>query len=188
MPENLQAAHPTFILPTESQMNLCHQTRKRLFEKHSLLAVFSMPNDIFDRNASAPVCVMVWKAHRPHDSAQETFFGYYKNDGFVKRKKLGRIDAYKTWNDIQREWLRLYRNRDVKDGVSARFCVKDTDEWLCEAYMKTDYSLLSKDVFSQSVRDYLSFQIKCGLTDLSIKTERHIAGRTESQDRMAAKG
>ncbi len=147
--------------------------RKRLFEKHTLDAVFSMPDDIFYPTGTN-VCVMVWKAHRPHDSAQETFFGYYKNDGFVKRKKLGRIDAYKTWNDIQREWLRLYRNRDVKDGVSARFCVKDTDEWLCEAYMKTDYSLLSKDVFSQSVRDYLSFQIKCGLTDLSIKTERHI--------------
>ena len=69
------------------------EVRKRLFEKHTLDAVFSMPDDIFYPTGTN-VCVMVWKAHRPHDSTRETFFGYYKDDGFVKRKKLGRIDAY----------------------------------------------------------------------------------------------
>ncbi|MBO4386147.1 MAG: N-6 DNA methylase, partial [Treponema sp.] len=79
-------------------------TRERLFKKHTLKAVFSMPDDIFYPTGTN-VCVMVWEAHTPHDSTQETFFGYYKDDGFVKRKKLGRIDAFKKWADIEKKWV-----------------------------------------------------------------------------------
>ena len=135
--------------------------RKRLFQKHTLDAVFSMPDDIFYPTGTN-VCVMVWKAHCPHDSNQETFFGYFKDDGFVKRKKLGRIDAYGKWNDIQNKWLELYRNRDVEDGVSARHKVTDEDEWLCEAYMKTDYSKLTQEDFQQTINDYLAYLVKSG--------------------------
>lgn len=38
--------------------------RKRLFQKHTLDAVFSMPDDIFYPTGTN-VCVMVWKAHCP---------------------------------------------------------------------------------------------------------------------------
>lgn len=135
--------------------------RKRLFQKHTLDAVFSMPDDIFYPTGTN-VCVMVWRAHRPHDSMRETFFGYCKDDGFVKRKKLGRIDAYGRWAGIQARWLSLYRNRDVEDGLSARHCVTDTDEWLCEAYMKTDYSQLDQRDFQRTLNDYLAYLIKSG--------------------------
>ena len=137
------------------------EVRKRLFEKHTLNAVFSMPDDIFYPTGTN-VCVMVWTAHRPHNSRIETFFGYCKDDGFVKRKKLGRIDAYGRWEGIEAQWLSLYRNRDVEDGLSARHCVSDTDEWLCEAYMKTDYSKLGQADFQQTVNDYLAYLVKCG--------------------------
>lgn len=135
--------------------------RKRLFEKHTLKAVFSMPDDIFYPTGTN-VCVMVWTAHRPHDKTIETYFGYCKDDGFVKRKKLGRVDAYGKWESIKAQWLSLYRNRDVEDGLSARHCVSDTDEWLCEAYMKTDYSKLGKADFQQTVNDYLAYLVKSG--------------------------
>ena len=49
--------------------------RERLMKKNTLKAVFSMPDDIFYPTATN-VCVMVWEAHTPHDSGQETFFGY----------------------------------------------------------------------------------------------------------------
>ena len=137
------------------------EVRKRLFEKHTLKAVFSMPDDIFYPTGTN-VCVMVWTAHRPHDSSIETFFGYCKDDGFVKRKKLGRIDAYGRWEAIEAQWLSLYRNRDVEDGLSARHCVSNTDEWLCEAYMKTDYSKLGQADFQQTVNDYLAYLVRCG--------------------------
>lgn len=136
-------------------------TRERLFKKHTLKAVFSMPDDIFYPTGTN-VCVMVWEAHTPHDEMFETFFGYCKEDGFVKRKKLGRIDAYNRWQAIEQEWLRLYRNRDVVDGLSARKCVTANDEWLCEAYMKTDYSKLTVDDFQQTINDYLAYLVKSG--------------------------
>lgn len=135
--------------------------RERLMNKNTLKAVFSMPDDIFYPTGTN-VCVMVWEAHTPHDSTQETFFGYCKDDGFVKRKKLGRIDISGNWENIEKEWLRLYRNRDVVDGLSARSCVTYKDEWLCEAYMQTDYSKLTKEDFQQTVNDYLAYLVKCG--------------------------
>ncbi len=135
--------------------------RERLFKKNTLKAVFSMPDDIFYPTGTN-VCVMVWEAHTPHDSKQETFFGYCKDDGFVKRKKLGRVDALNKWTDIENEWLKLYRNRDVKDGLSARKSVTHTDEWLCEAYMKTDYTKLTEEDFQQTVNDYLAYLVRSG--------------------------
>lgn len=135
--------------------------RERLLKKHTLKAVFSMPDDIFYPTGTN-TCVMVWEAHKPHDSNEETFFGYCKNDGFIKRKKLGRIDYYGTWKDIEEQWLKLYRNKDVLDGLSARKAVKHNEEWLCEAYMKTDYSQLSQDDFQKTVNHYLAYLVKAG--------------------------
>lgn len=135
--------------------------RERLMKKNTLKAVFSMPDDIFYPTATN-VCVMVWEAHTPHDPKQETFFGYCKEDGFVKRKKLGRIDALGRWKTIEEKWLKLYRNRDVVDGLSARHCVSWEDEWLCEAYMQTDYSKLTQDDFQETINNYLSYLVKKG--------------------------
>lgn len=137
------------------------EVRERLFSNHTLKAVFSMPDDIF-YPVGTNVCVMVWEAHAPHDSSQETFFGYYKYDGFVKKKKLGRIDVNKKWKSIEKEWLSLYQNKDVKDGLSARKCITHSDEWLCEAYMKTDYSKLTRDDFQRTLNNYLSYLVKEG--------------------------
>jgi len=135
--------------------------RERLLNNHTLKAVFSMPNDIFSPEGTN-VCVMVWQAHTPHDSSIETFFGYYKNDGFEKRKKLGRVDVYDKWSGIEKKWLSLYRYSDVKDGLSSRKCVTYTDEWLCEAYMKTDYSKLTENDFQHTINNYFAYLIKSG--------------------------
>ena len=135
--------------------------RERLMKRNTLKAVFSMPDDVFYPTGTN-VCVMIWEAHTPHDSTQETFFGYCKDDGFVKRKKLGRIDALGKWKSIEKEWLKLYRNRDVVDGLSARHCVSHKDEWLCEAYMQTDYTKLTQKDFQQSINDYLAYLVKTG--------------------------
>ena len=125
-----------------------------------------MPDDIFyANNASTNVCVMVWEAHKPHNSIQNTFFGYYKDDGFVKAKKLGRIDKFNKWENIKKEWLALYRERDVKEGLTAKKPVKWNDEWLCEAYMETDYSTLKEADFEKTVKDYLSYLVRYGDTN-----------------------
>ena len=140
------------------------EERRRLFNKHTLKAVFSMPDDIFYPTGTN-VCVMVWQAHKPHDSKQKTFFGFCKNDGFVKRKKLGRVDAKRLWEEIKKEWLELYRDKKVVDGKSALQAVTYTDEWLPEAYMKTDYSTLTQDDFEKTVREYFAYLVKTGERD-----------------------
>lgn len=147
--------------------------RKRLFQKHTLDAVFSMPDDIFYPTGTN-VCVMVWKAHCPHDSTRETYFGYCKDDGFVKRKKLGRIDARGKWSRIEERWLKLYQNRDVEDGLSARHCIGDGDEWLCEAYMKTDYAKLTTFEFQQTINNHLAHLICHQITTLKPQFEQRV--------------
>lgn len=135
--------------------------RERLFENHTLKAVFSMPDDVFYPTGTNP-CIMVWEAHAPHDSNRETFFGYCKDDGFVKRKKLGRIDYFGRWEGILEQWLKLYRNLEVVDGLSAKKAVKHNDEWLCEAYMKTDYERLGQQDFQNTINDYLAYLVRKG--------------------------
>ena len=147
------------------------EVRERLFKYHTLKAVFSMPDDIFYPTGTN-VCVMVWEAHKSHDSSKPTFFGYCKDDGFVKRKKMGRIDYYNKWDDIEKEWLDLYESKKVVDGKSALKRVSHNDEWLCEAYMKTDFSTLTQQDFQQTVNDYLSYLVKNQYSNLEIKYAR----------------
>ena len=105
---------------------------------------------------------MVWEAWKKHDSNTTTFLGYFKDDGFVKKKKLGRIDVYNSWESIKNKWIKLYNEKKVLTGMSACVKLKDTDEWDCEAYMKTDFSKLSIEDFNRTITDYISYSIKVG--------------------------
>ena len=40
--------------------------------------------------------------------------------------------------------------------------IYEDDEWLIEAYMKTDYSQLTENDFEQTIRDFYSYKIKHG--------------------------
>jgi len=150
------------------------EVRERLFKRHTLKAVFSMPDDIFYSNSAGTcVCVMVWEAHKTHNPAHNTFFGYYKDDGFVKVKKLGRIDKFNQWETIKKQWLELYRELDVKEGLTAKKAVDWNDEWLCEAYMGTDYTKLVQENFAMTVRKYLSYLVLSAKIDLDQKGKRN---------------
>ena len=86
-----------------------------------------------------------------------------------KKKNLGRVEQFdknnnSIWKKIEEEWLDLYRNKIIKDGMSAMQTVSGNDEWLCEAYMKTDYSKITEADFQQTLNDYLAYLIKEGKT------------------------
>jgi type I restriction-modification system DNA methylase subunit len=134
--------------------------RQKLFKNHTLKAVFSMPDDIFYPHGTN-VCVMLWEAHKPHNPMIPTYFGYNKDDGFIKRKKLGRVDSG-SWSHIKDKWLTNYRDKKVIDGESAYRGVTHQDEWLAEAYMKTDWSTLKQDDFEKSIRAFLAYKIESG--------------------------
>ncbi len=145
--------------------------KNELLEVNTLEAVFTLPNEIFYPGASASACCMIFTLGKPHVNADgtvnKTFFGYYKDDGHKKKKNLGRIEQFdennnSIWKQIENKWLDLYRNKTVKDGLSAMQVVSGDDEWLCEAYMKTDYSKLSQEDFQQNLNNYLSYLVKEG--------------------------
>ena len=49
------------------------------------------------------------------------------------------------------------------DGtVNETFFVDGKSEWLCEAYMKTDYSKLSEEDFQKTLNNYLAYLMKEG--------------------------
>ena len=55
-----------------------------------------------------------------------------------------------------------YIETEIVDGLSARHCVKFEDEWLCEAYMQTDYTKLTQNDFQATINDYLAYLVKSG--------------------------
>ena len=135
--------------------------KKELLSNHTLEAVFSMPDELFyNSDKSVATCVMVFTAHKPHPNGKETFFGYFKDDGFEKRKNLGRIDAHNKWSKIKEEWLYLYRNRKEVVGKSVMHSVTAKDEWCAEAYMQTDYNKLSPIDFVRDLCDTTTFLVR----------------------------
>ena len=108
---------------------------------------------------------MVLDAHKPHPKGFKSFFGYFKNDGFVKIKHMGRIDKGK-WSSIRSHWLDLYINREKEVGLSVLASVAAEDEWCAEAYMETDYSSITQSNFESVVRNYAMFRL-LGATDAS---------------------
>lgn len=136
-----------------------HPVREELLREHTLEAVMSMPSDLF-YPVGAVCCIMVFTAHKPHaDSNKKTWFGYWKEDGFVKTKHRGRIDQNGKWVAIRDRWVESFRNREVHPGESVLKAVTAKDEWCAEAYMETDYSKLTQADFEAVVRNYAIFKL-----------------------------
>ncbi|MBU0611908.1 SAM-dependent methyltransferase [Patescibacteria group bacterium] len=134
------------------------ELKKKLLGKHTLQAVLSMPDELFFNSKVGVVsCVMVFTAHKPHPNHKETYFGYYKDDGFVKRKNKGRIDAYGKWQEIKEKWLTNFENRKNEAGFSVNQIVTADMEWAAETYMETDYSNLKDENFEDTILNYVTF-------------------------------
>ena len=140
--------------------------KREMLKYHHLDAVFSLPSDIFHPGASASACCMIFDIGIKHEKAQikGTFFGYFRDDGFKKKKNLGRVERSEgIWKkEIEPLWLDLYFNRKEVDGLSVVKEVTAENEWLAEAYMKTDYSTLKEEDFQFTLNNYLAFLVKEG--------------------------
>nr|AOP19037.1 hypothetical protein [Halimeda discoidea] len=160
-----------------AQKGKVFELKKKLLEKHTLEAVFSMPDELFfNSKVSVVSCIIVLTAHRPHPQSKQTYFGYYKNDGFVKRKIQGRFDAFDRWYTIKQKWLANFFNKKVlpaspltgSGSISQKVTAKD--EWCAEAYMVTNYTLLTKKHFEDFLLHYSSFLFSNKLTE-KVSTE-----------------
>lgn len=129
--------------------------REGLLKKHTLVASMSMP-DVFSPVGNVP-CVLVFKAHVPHNSEIETWFGNWKDDGFIKIKKEGRVDYYGKWEEIKSKWVDMFLNQKVIHGVSTKQKIALKDEWCVEAYIETDYSDTIQNDFIDNIKSYMAF-------------------------------
>lgn len=167
------------LLPVSAaigQSDIITQEKSYMLENNTLEAVFTLPAEIFYPGAAVSACCMLFTLGKPHcDStgkAKKSFFGYYKNDEFKKKKNLGRIEQFDNeghskWKTVEERWLSLFVNKESVDGLSATAVVTANDEWLCEAYMKTDYTTLSESDFQQTLNNYLSYLVKEGMINES---------------------
>lgn len=131
--------------------------KKRILEKYHLKAVLSMPDDLF-YPVGVVTCVMVFDSSKKNEG-HKTWFGYFKNDGFEKRKNQGRIDVRGKYASIKNVWLSAYRNAEEVPGLSVKKEIRAENEWCVEAYMETDYSSLCDNDFIKKMRDYAAFRI-----------------------------
>jgi type I restriction-modification system DNA methylase subunit len=135
-----------------------HAMKEVVLKNHRLEAVMSMPDDLF-YPVGVVTCIMVFTAHTPHESDphHESWFGYWKNDGFVKDKREGRIDKHGKWEEIREEWLSMYRKKEIP-GMSVWQKVGTKDEWCAEAYLETDYNSLKEEDFEKELKKYFVFK------------------------------
>jgi type I restriction-modification system DNA methylase subunit len=152
------------------------ELKRKLLEQHTLEAVLSLPNELFyNSKVSVVTCIMVFSAHKPHPSDKKTWFGYWKDDGFVKSKNIGRTDLNHKWDEIKKVWISSYHNRDDISGQSVKRVVNHLDEWCAEAYMETDYSSLTQADFEREVKKFTLF-------NMMLDTQSGVVAGEESGD------
>lgn len=130
--------------------------KRAILAKHTLEAVMSMPIGLFHNSKTTVVtCVMVFTSHRKHPKGKKSWFGYWRDDGFVKTKHRGRIDQNGTWASIRSAWVDAFRNRDIVDGMSITREVGPSDEWCAEAYLPLDYGSLAQRDLKEAAKRYV---------------------------------
>lgn len=155
------------------------QFHKDLLKNNTLLASFSLADGTFGAAASTVVTTLIIKTGIPHFKKdkdgndllddnkikipnEKTFLMYCKDDGF-KILKNTRVEKVKGLGEEKiKDWLRDYQSKKIDPLKSIYLDIHENDEWLIEAYMKTDYSKLTESDFEQTIRDFYSYKIKNG--------------------------
>ncbi len=158
------------IIPQSCVMNTDKTNlilKNRILGSHTLKAVMSMPDTLFeDSDKNAITCILVFVAHRPHNSNIKTWFGYWKEDGFIKVRPYGRIDYYNKFKDkIRNLWVNSYFAQKEIPGFSVLKGVTGNDEWLVEPYLKTKFENITDEYFENTLKEYSTFLFYNKLSD-----------------------
>jgi len=147
------------IVPMSCAGNSGAKLRAELLRYHTLLACMTMPPQLFfDSHVGAVTCIMVFKAHIPHDANKSVFFGRWTEDGYKVIPHNGRKDTG-VWNAIRHEWIgQIDGTSEPNDTVWLRRRIKPTDEALPEAYIKTDYSKLTDADFERTLKKFALYK------------------------------
>lgn len=143
------------ILPMSCAGSSGSKLRSELMKYHTLLACMTMPPQLFfDSHVGAATCIMVFKAHVPHNSSKSVFFGIWKDDGFAVIPHNGRKDNG-SWDKIRKGWIDQIDGSATKNDVYwVKHKINNSGEALPEAYVKTDFSTINDDIFKDVIRKY----------------------------------
>lgn len=133
--------------------------KREMLKRHTLRAAASMPNQLFP-GTGVIASIIILTAHRPHNPQKESWFGYWKDDGYrlLKGKRMEREPG--IWQKIRRSWLDAYFNETARPGESCKKIVTAEMEWCAEAYLETDYSKFDKNVFETALQDYAIYRLR----------------------------
>lgn len=152
------AGRAVVVLPMSCALEE-HPLKAEILSRHRLVAAMSLPDDLFAPVGVVPI-VLTFEAHRPHDEVnQKTWFSLWKDDGFVKVKNQGRIDADLRWEKIRKGWVAAYRAKKTQKGFSLSRRVGPSDEWCAEAYIPTDYSKIGLADIEATLKNYAVFSL-----------------------------
>lgn len=158
------------ILPMSCAGSSGSDLRAEILKYHTLLACMSMPAQLFfDSHIGQATCIMVFKAHIPHNKSKATFFGRWQEDGFKVIPHNGRKD-FGAWNDIKSEWInQIDGTAKQDDTVWLRHKINHQGEALPEAYVNTDFSQINDEIFKGVVRKYSLYKYMEEKSALEVK-------------------
>lgn len=133
--------------------------RNRILEKHTLKYVISMPNDLFQPNASTHTAIAVFECNKPQEETETVFYDL-RDDGFVLHKTHGRINTG-VWPKLESDMLNAISNNPKKNANDYTLIVHTPgkeDEWTINQYSKTDYDQLTEKDFENQLKKYALFR------------------------------
>lgn len=145
------------ILPLNC-INTDTNLKREILNQHTLLASLSMPNQLF-YPVGTVTSIVIFEAKKPHPKDFKTWLAYCKDDGFYNKPHRGRNDFDNKWDQISKDWLRLFLNREVRKDFSILKELSHKDEWCIENYMETDYSKITESDYENTVNDFIKFRI-----------------------------
>jgi len=88
--------------------------RADFIKKHTILAMISLPDDLFYPNASAITTIMVAKAHIPQPDDSKVLMGRIENDGYTKLKGKRIECAGNQIPDVTEDFVRFLQNLPLR--------------------------------------------------------------------------
>ena len=135
------------------------EQRKKLLENNTLVAVMSMPIELF-RPVGTITCIMILKAGTPHDSDIPTYLGNWKDDGYIWKKGMGRIPDGNRPATQKEKWIKSFKRTIEDKEIGIWKCLDGEDECCWERYAETDYSKITKESFEKVVKNFMIYQLK----------------------------
>lgn len=123
------------IVPKSIFLDKNKTLRSQLLKQHTLVAVITLPKDIFFGVAGTETGIGIFKAHVPHNSKIKTWLCEF-NDGYEVVAKRGRIDKG-NFEKLKETLLNHYINKTEVLGYSKLVSIEIEDECLYDCFLDT---------------------------------------------------